>query len=164
MTSPSLRQVNTLRAYKEKPLTRQRLLKLLAQRDVHILTIRLNKERVHTNLREEKHVLYNYVVNILLDRMMRNKLVPNKDRVCFVASKRETNRFLNENFSDYLRTQTRQNHKLDIEVTIATPSEDKGLQVADCLAWSFFRKYEHGDNSYVSLIQSKIIEENGLFE
>jgi arsenate reductase-like glutaredoxin family protein len=153
----------TLHAYKERPVTRLRLLKMLAEQKVHVLTIRLNKQNVYTKLKDEKHVLYNYVVNILLDRMIRKKLVPTKEKICFIASKRETNKFLNENFSQYLRQQTKQNHKLDIEIHIKTPSQEKGLQAVDCLAWSFFRKYEHEDESYAEVVKAKVVEENGLF-
>lgn len=153
----------TLHAYKEKPVTRIRLLRSLAEKDVHILTIRLNKQKVYTRLQDEKHVLYNYVVNILLDRMISKKLVPLDHEICFVASKRETNKFLNENFTDYLKKQTKNNHELDIHVDIKTPAQEKGLQVVDCVVWSFFRKYEHNDGSYAEILKSKVIEENSLF-
>jgi Protein of unknown function (DUF3800) len=154
----------TLHAFKEKPGTRLKLLNLLSKQDVKIFTIRLNKSNVYTNLQEEKHLLYNYVVNILLDRMIRKKLVGASDHVRFVASKRETNKFLNENFSTYLMEQSKVKHKVDISIEIKTPSQEKGLQVADFLAWSFFRKYEHGDETYISIVKSKIVEENGLYE
>ena len=62
-----------------------------------------------------------------------------------MASKQETNRFLNENFAAYLKKQTKDNHKLDIHIDIKTPAQEKGLQVVDCVVWSFFRKYEHDD-------------------
>ncbi len=153
----------TLHAYKEKPLTRLRVLRELNTKNVHILVIKLNKRNVYTTLQDEKHVLYNYVVNILLDRMMRKKLVPKSKPIHFVASKRETNKFLNENFKDYLQKQTKNNHKLDIEVQIKTPSEEKGLQVVDVCSWSFFRKFEHNDESYAKEIKSKVIEENSLY-
>lgn len=61
----------TLHAFKERPVTRFRLLRYINMQDVHILTIRLDKRNVYTNLQNEKHVLYNYVVNILLDRMLK---------------------------------------------------------------------------------------------
>ena len=153
----------TLHAFKEKPVTRMRLLNLLSEQDVYILTVRMNKKNVYTKLQDEKHVLYNYVVNILLDRMIRKKLVPQNKPVHFVASKRETNKFLNENFATYLKEQSKTNHKLDINIEIKTPSEEKGLKIVDSLAWSFFRKYEHEDESYADIVKGKVVEENGLF-
>lgn len=91
-----------LHAYKENPRTRQKLLSALAEKEVSILTVYLNKQKVYTKLQDEKQVLYNYVTNILLDRIMTRKLVPAKQKITLVASRRETNKFLNENFKSYL--------------------------------------------------------------
>lgn len=153
----------TLHCYKERPITRNRVLQQLAGLDVSILVIYLNKQRVHTKLKDEKHVLYNYVTNILLDRTFKKKLLPKNSNMVLVASKRETNVFLNENFKDYLSKQAKDNHGHALKVEIKTPSEDKGLQVVDFCSWSFFRKYEHSDESYAEIIKNKVVEENGLF-
>lgn len=153
-----------LHAYKEKPITRQRVLKYLAGKDVKILTIRLNKQNVYAKLKDEKHILYNYVVNILLDRMFSKKIVKPSDKVIFVASKRETNKFLNENFSMYINRSMKTKHDISLEIQIKTPAEDKCLQVVDICSWSFFRKYEHKDSTYYSIYKNLVIEENSLFK
>lgn len=152
-----------LHAYKERPVTRVRLLQELQNKDVSVLTIRLNKKQVYTRLYDEKHVLYNYVVNILLDRMVRKKLVPLSGPIRFVASKRETNKYLNENFTDYLQNQTQINHGTQLRIEVKKPSEDRGLQAVDCVAWSYFRKYEHGDSSYADILLPITVEESKLF-
>lgn len=74
----------------------------LVRSDASILIIRLDKTKVYTRLHDEKHVLYNYVINILLDRMISKKLVPLDKPIRFVASRRETSKFLNENFTNYM--------------------------------------------------------------
>ena len=127
------------------------------------MSIYLNKAKVYTKLKEEKHVLYNYVANILLDRIMSKKLVDTKAQIKLYAAKRETNKFLNENFKEYLRKQIQGHHKLKISVEIKRPSEEKSLQVVDFASWAIFRKYEHQDDSYYNLIKNKIIEESPLF-
>lgn len=53
------RRFGVLHAVKEKPITRQRLLKRLSEKDCFIMTIYLNKNKVYTRLRDEKQVLYN---------------------------------------------------------------------------------------------------------
>ncbi len=157
------RRFGLLHAVKEKPVTRQRLLKRLNSKDCSIMTIYLNKERVYTKLREEKAVLYNYVTNILLDRIYSKKLVPVDKGVELIASKRETNKFLNENFRNYLNNQMKNRHKIEIKIHIKTPSEEKSLQAVDFASWAIFRKYESGDDSYYNVIKNKIVEENPLF-
>jgi hypothetical protein len=154
---------STLHCYKEKPKTRTKLLSSLSTKDCSIITIYLNKRKVYTNLRDEKQVLYNYVTNILLDRVCTKKLIPTDEPVFLVASRRETNKFLNENFKYYLENQVQNNHKIKIDVCIKSPCEEKCLQIVDFVCWSVFRKYEHGDNSYYNLIKQKIVEENPLF-
>lgn len=151
-----------LHSVKEKPITRKRLLKLLAEKDVSIMTIYLNKSKVYTHLQDEKHVLYNYVTNILLDRIMKRHL--GKDReVILIAARRETNKFLNAGFKNYLESQLKNKHRVVIKIEIKSPSEEKALQAVDFASWSIFRKYEHGDSSYYLLIKKIIVEENPLF-
>jgi hypothetical protein len=152
-----------LHSYKESPRTRQKLLSGLAGKDVSILAIYLNKKKVYTKLQDEKQVLYNYVTNILLDRIMTRRLLPLNKKVTLIASRYETNKLLNENFKDYLSGQILQNHKIKLEIEIKTPHQEKCLQVVDMASWAIFRKWEHQDESYYNLIKSKIVEESPLF-
>lgn len=153
-----------LHAYKESPRTRQKLLSVFHNKSAaDIITIYLNKKRVYTKLHDEKHVLYNYVTNILLDRVCTKKLIPINEKISVIASKRETNKFLNANFSSYIKNQAKDHHKLNIEIDILSPSQEKGLQIADMISWAIFRKYEHGDDTYYNLIKQEIVEENPLF-
>ncbi len=152
-----------LHATKEKPITRTKLLKLLNEQDLAIITIYLNKKKVYTKLRDEKHVLYNYVTNILLDRLYTKKLIPINEQIHLVASQRETNKFLNQNFKEYLENQVKNNHKLNISVSIQPSHSDKCLQAVDFACWAIYRKIEYHDDSYSHIIKRKIIEENPLF-
>lgn len=157
------RKFGVLHAVKEKPITRQRFLRRLNEKDCLIMTIYLNKKRVYTRLQEEKAVLYNYVANILLDRIYSKRLVPIDKKVELIASRRETNRFLNENFRNYLNNQMKNRFRIEVSISIKTPDEEKVLQAADFVSWAVFRKYEYGDDSYYNIIKSKIAEENPLF-
>ena len=152
-----------LHAYKEKPVTKTRLLNLLSKTDCAIMTIYLNKEKVYTRLQEERHVLYNYVTNILLDRIMNKQLVDTKSKIYLMVSKRETNKFLNENFKNYLKDQLTNKHSANIEIEIKTARQEKSLQAVDFVSWAIFRRYEKDDDSYYKLVKRKIIEESPLF-
>lgn len=154
---------NALHACREDDVTRQRLLRCLAQKNCSIMTIYLNKKRVYTHLQDEKAVLYNYVANILLDRVFTKKLVSVSGGITLIASKRETNRFLNENFKSYLNQQARSNHDQKLSVEIKTPAEEKALQAVDCVSWAIFRKLEYQDDSFYNTIRARIVEENPLF-
>ncbi len=153
----------TLHCNKEDNKTRTKLFSLLKDKDISIMVISLNKKRVYTDLKNEKTILYNYVTNILLDRIFTKKLISNKNKINLIASRRETNKFLNVNFKNYLENQISNNHKIKIEISIKTPASVKGLQVVDFVSWAIFRKYEHQDDHFYNMIKSLVIEENPLF-
>jgi len=137
--------------------------KYLSATDSSIMAICLNKSRVHTKLQDEKHVLYNYVTNILLDRILSKKLISGNEKILLIVSKRETNRFLNDNFTFYLKNQAKLNHNILIDVAIKTPAEEKALQVVDFVSWSLFKKYESQNTEYYGIFKKLVVEENMLF-
>lgn len=125
---------------------------------------RVTRIRLLKNLTNEKHILYNYITNILIDRIFTKNLVDKNSHIVLVASKRETNKFLNLNFENYLKHIIKNKHKLDINVQIKTPSEEKALQAVDFISWSIFRKYEFKDLEYYKIVKNQIVEENRLFK
>jgi len=156
-------RTSVLHATREEEITCLRFLRKLAALDCKIMTIYLNKAKVYTKLQHEKAVLYNYVTNILLDRVMTRRLVDKAGPVLLVASRRETNKFLNQNFKNYLSKQMKSNYKVRLEIQIKTPAEEKALQAVDFTSWAIFRKYEYGDDTYYNIIKGLIVEENALF-
>ena len=155
------RHCGTLHCYKEHPRIKTKLFNLLKDKNISVMSIYLNKRKVYTRLQDEKHVLYNYITNILIDRIMTKKLLSDTT-ITLVASRRETNKFLNENFKNYLE-QSNWEKWFNIHVEIKTPTEEKCLQIVDACSWAIFRKHEHGDEEYYNILKSKIIEENSLF-
>jgi hypothetical protein len=108
-------------------------------------------------------VLYNYVANILLDRVFTGQLVPVEGELELIASRRETNKFLNENFKQYISNQVSAKQRLPIKVVIKSPHEEKCLQIADFACWAIYRKREYGDDAYWQILKEKIFEESPLF-
>jgi hypothetical protein len=157
------KKVNLLHATKEKPITRRRLLFSLNKENCIVMSIYLNKKNVYTHLQNEKQVLYNYVTNILLDRIYSKKYIPKNSKIELIASRRETNKFLNENFNNYLELQAKNNYKANLNIQIKTPAQEKCLQAVDFISWAIFRKHEYKDNDYYNIIKSKIIEESPLY-
>lgn len=157
-----IKRIGALHAYKEKPITRRRVLRGLVEKDCKVMTIYLNKSKVYTKLQDEKQILYNFVANILLDRIYTKKIIPVKN-INLIASRRETNKFLNVNFKKYLESKVIENHKAKFSIEIKTPSEEKALQAVDFVSWAIFRKYEKKDDSYYNIIKNNIFEESPLF-
>jgi hypothetical protein len=152
-----------LHCHGEKEVTRKKLLKRLAEKEVAVMTVFLNKKKVYTKLQNEKTILYNYVTNILLDRIYSRKILSLDKNITLIASRKETNKFLNENFKNYISSQAKKNFQARVEVIIKTPHEEKALQAVDFVSWAIFRKHEYKDATYYNLIKNKIIEENPLY-
>ncbi len=153
----------TLHAHKESPKTRQKLLGLFHnQTGTNIAVIYIKKQIAHTNLFKKKHHLYSQIINELLSRICEKELIPKNEILHIYASRRETNRSLNTHFSSYLKKELETHYKISAEICVLSPSAEKGLQVADMISWSIFRKYEHGDITYYETIAKEIIEENQL--
>ena len=153
----------TLHACHEHPKTRLKMYNLLKERgDFSVMIIRLNKAKVYTNLQEEKNILYNYITNILLDRIISKKLCSTKDPIYFVAEQKDTNKYLNQQFIKYLNSKVKDKIKLYLE--IKSSARHKCLQIADFISWGAFQKYEHNDESYYSIIKEFIVDDYLLFK
>jgi hypothetical protein len=97
-------------------------------------------------------------VNILLDRITTKKIIPTKNTIQFIASRRETSKLLNQNFLGYLR-KSAEVKPFTLEFHIKTPLQEKGLQIVDFCCWAIYQKYEKQEESYYALIKPLIIEE-----
>jgi hypothetical protein len=150
----------SLHANKESTKIRLFVLDLISkERDSFtIVTLILNKKDVYNQLHHKKHELYNYISHIVLDRILQNKLIDIKESIALVASRRETNKYLNKNFHQYLVDKIQDNHGIPVTIEIKPHTKDTGLQVVDFISWSIFRKYEYDDPIYFNLIQDNIIE------
>ncbi len=152
-----------LHAYTETPQTRKKLLTLFhAHTRSHIFVMCVDKRKVSVNLQNEKHTLYNFTVGVLLKRLYDTGVLSTNKKVCLIASRRETNKLLNENFIAYLKKQVKK-HSGDMQITIQEPKEEKALQVTDMVSWAVFRKYEYRDDTYYSLLGNSIVEESMLY-
>lgn len=153
-----------MHAYHSDAMTKKRILRSMAELDdLNILCIVLNKKKVYIDLRKQKNYLYNYAVNILLDRLHNKKVVKNNDKISIYIDQRETNKFLKKNFEDYLRDNLMKRGNNNFEIRIRPSHAEKCLQAVDFISWAIFRKYEKGDYEFYELIKRKIIEENLLF-
>ena len=136
---------------------------MISKTNTSVMTIFLNKRKVYTKLKKERDVLYNFVVNRLLDIVYRKNLIPVEEEVTLIASRKETNKFLNMNFRNYLLNKLNSKYKLKLKIEIKTPHEDKCLQAVDFISWSIFRKYEYEDDSYYDIIRDNIVEESPIY-
>jgi hypothetical protein len=148
-----------LHSVKEKPRTRIWILKKLSTINIKIMILVICKSKIRQNILKQKHLLYNYLTSFLIHKLLVDKFISLNDHVNLIAERRETNKFLNENFGVSLVNELYKNHKLNITVSVKTASQSKPLQLVDFVSWAIFRKYEYKDNMYYDVIKSKIHDE-----
>ncbi len=159
------RHFGVLHFYQEIPARKIKLLRKLAELDIVIMNIYIDKKQLYIPFQnEERHTLYNYVTNILLDRIIGKKLV-SAGHLRLIVARRETNKFLNENFQAFLKEKTHFAHNLNIHIQIEPylKTPHKCLQLVDAIARTTFRKLERNDDSYYQYIKNKVVEEYKLF-
>ena len=147
-----------LHAFSETPQTRRRLLRLLSALDIGVIVVKLDKRRVFTDIADEPHLLYNAIVNILMNRLISQSIVSPHGPLRLVASQRETMGLLNDNFTSYLIGHVRTPQGVNLSVDVKHASTEKGLQAVDMISWSLFRQYERSDPTYAELIRPRILE------
>jgi hypothetical protein len=121
------------------------------------MNLRIDKKRIST--KEDIHQIYNKAVDELINFALGTNFINQKEIIYFIASRRETNKTLNEKFLRFLN----QNHQQqNIVFKIMNPAQEKGLQVVDIVSHAFFRKYEFDDNIEYQIIQDKILIEEKI--
>jgi hypothetical protein len=97
------KNIGELHAYHADEVTRKRVLrKLAALEDVQVCCVVLNREKVYVDLQEQKNYLYNYVANILLDRLHNSSVLDGDEHLDICFDRKDTERNLRKNFVHYL--------------------------------------------------------------
>ena len=143
----------------EKPTTRKRLLRGLAEFDVKIVTMRLDKQKIV--LSGNPNELYSSMFVALINRLYADGILKKSDSIEFVASRRNTSKKLNDDFSASIEFGTKD---ISFNHYITAPSDDKCLQAVDFISWALWQKYENNNESYSEIIADKIIKEYVMYE
>ncbi len=158
------KKMGELHAYHADNITRKRMLKNISEiNDLKILSIILNKQKVHIDLQNQKNYLYNYTANLLLERLHKSGAIKDKEPLHLYIDSRDTKKVLKENFINYLTKSMGSRRDCPFSVELHASHENKSLQAVDFVSWAIFRKYEKGDYEFYEIIKNKIVEEKLLF-
>lgn len=141
----------------EKESSILKALRLVSQKDIHIMNLRIDKSKF--NKKEDVHELYNKAVDELIRFVFSSRFVDKNEITFFIASRRETNKALNEKFLQFFKYKYQREN---IKFQISTPIQEKWLQVVDIVSHAFFRKYEFNDTTEYNIIQDKILIEEKI--
>lgn len=148
---------------------RKAFLQRVAKFNLSIYALIIRKEFTKIDLRENVRVLYNYLVKILLEKVLievnkKEKLIICIDK-CIPFSKIE-------NFETYIQTEFLSIYSVLPKFSINHESsvQNEGLQVTDFVCGAFGYKYntknlESGCDEYTKIIQNRVIlERTDLFK
>lgn len=139
----------------------KRVLDLTSRRDVFSVIGYVKKENIPNKYRVYIHTFYSFLVWELLEICQKRWLLNKWETHVFTASRRETNKQLNNDFIDYLKSKKYELFKF--EFNISAPDQTKWLEVVDAISFAVEQKYEKSDLELYSLIKNKIILEKQIF-
>jgi hypothetical protein len=137
-----------LHAFRETRRTKSTLIRRLKKTESKVFSIRVNKTKL---VRRDKNEIYNDLTVLLLEKVFLETMT---EKIILIASKKGTNKIQNELFANSVKAA----YGNAIEVSVKNPHEAKALQVTDCVSWSLFRYYEHGDDLYYNDLKSILHE------
>lgn len=141
---------------KENENVRQNILNALGgDENISIISATLDKVKYKSVCGENLlsvGEMYNNICRMLINRVFEKNLLPQDEKNIFIASRRETNKYINNLFVESFKG-------YNLEVIVAHPNTYKGLQIADFVAWSFFRQYEYESAKYTNLFRNLVVED-----
>ena len=145
---------STLHATHERRSTIIRFNKKMCATGCEIFTLYAHKQTLIRNRNLDD--LYSSMVVQLLKQIYSHHTFYATNRIEFIASRRETSKFLNKKFLDVLAKFAEQNLSR-FSVRIRTPSQKKCLQAVDFASWSVFQKIENSNNVFVRAFERIIV-------
>ena len=145
---------------KESKQAVKRALDLASRRDFYIIAAIIDKSKVFWK-KSGTHAIYNSIVVSLLEQCEKRWYLNSNDYYHFIASRRETNKMINENFKKDLKLAVSNLIKMDISIVL--PWMSKWLELVDTVSFAVYQKYEFWDLDLYSVIKNKIILEKQIF-
>lgn len=146
---------------KESVQSVKRALDLASRRDFVIVSLIVNKQNVPYEYKKNQHILYNNAVKELLFQCEKRGYINSRWPVHFIASRKETNKYLNNKFIETVKSAVSRLIKFDVK--IKSPESSKWLELVDAISFSLFQKYEKSNFDLYSVIKNKIILEKQIF-
>ncbi len=149
-----LKRYSELKANNSEDYIREAVLNKINNLDVEIYAIILNKKKVYEYLKYKKHILYNYIANLIL-----NECSFEGSAVELIVDRRGGN-ILSQSFTKYIKKKfAERNEGCKIKIKHKNSEKDRGLQVVDFISWAIFRKYEFNQSKFYNIIEEKIVTE-----
>jgi hypothetical protein len=164
-----VKKISEIKFSNSNTLIRKRVLEEVVKLDLDIYALIIEKKFTQQRLKDNLPVLYNYLIKILLEKVLSDVKLNKKLLVCLDRCMSQAQR---KNFEEYLNTAFLNIFSDLPEVSIIheCSSGNEGLMATDFVCGAFGYKYNTAKlkgeaNEYVSVIKKKItIEKNDFFK
>lgn len=163
------RKKTELKFSNSSDLIRTRFLKQVASLPIEVFSLVIEKKYTSDDLRKNIPILYNYLIKILLEKLLSDINQNDPLEICLDRSMSKVQR---ENFENYVKTEFLSlfQHLPKLEIKHDSSEHNECLQVTDFICGAFGYKYNtlnlsSESDKYTLIIQSKIkIEKVDLFK
>ena len=147
-----------IKAVDAYPAVKYHILECIVSKNASISYIVVDLEHVKPKLLEDKNILYNFVMKLLLDRIITAK---DKGTKINILCDNKTTKITSRNsFEDYIKIHFNCEKDYDIDLNVKYLDSDAGdafiIQAADYVANAIYSHYEYSNDIYFKVIKPKI--------
>ena len=147
-----------IKANEAYPCIKYHLLECIATKDIQISYIVADLHHIKPNLLENKNILYNYLMKLLLDSIISEK--DNGTKINILCDNKTTKVASANSFSEYIKIHFIYDKGYDLGLNIKYLDSDSKnaypIQAADYVANALYGWYEYGDGIFYQRFKSKV--------
>lgn len=140
------------------PCVKYHILECITSKNLSISYIVVDLKHVKPNLLKDKNILYNFVMKILLDRMITVK--DRGSKINILCDNKTTKITSINSFEDYIKIHFNYEKDYDIDLKVRYIDSDATdafiIQAADYVANAIYAYYEYGHGIYKEVLSKKV--------
>jgi len=149
---------NEIKAKDAYPCIKHHILEILTGKDLEISYIVADLHHIRPYLLEDKNILYNYLMRLLLDKLVNEG--DNNSVINIICDNKTTKVKSINSFAEYIKLHFIYERGYDLKLNVVyMDSDDKNafsVQAADYVANALYGMYEHGNSSFYDCFKEKI--------
>ncbi len=149
---------NEIKAKDAYPCIKYHILETIAEKELSISYIVADLSHVKENLLKEKNILYNFLMKLLIDKLVSEK--DNGTTLNIICDNHTTKIASGNSFEEYIKLHLLYEKEYDININVVyMDSDDRSaypVQAADYIANALYGWIEYKDKIYYNRFRSKI--------
>ncbi len=147
---------NEIKAKDAYPAIKDHLLECIVRKDLKIHYIVADLKFINQKLLNDKNILYNYLIKILLDRILKDS----NNKINIIFDNHSTKVLSTNSLFDYLKIFFiyEKGYNIDLNLQFCDSDSKRGycIQAIDYVANAIYSKYEFNFNNYYIIISKRI--------